>query len=371
MTRPRATGVRRRARRPSRRQGARSTRRRPRPDRPDRPDRPGDRPRRAPGPDRPPSPGPRRGTGFGPGAGPQHRRPAGPADAARSERPAGWDGAPAGPRPPSDGRGRPGRPAGPRPHGPGHGPTTERPAGRGPARDPTAQVLAGRSRMARADRSPAGLGPAFETERRSARSRATGPDPPARRPPSGRRPPAGPPASAARRPPAGPGGPRPDRPWERRESDEQRLHRSYPAAEAAGLVAPGEELVAGRHPVEEALTARRPARRLLVVPQRRDALERIVLHATTPADPDRGGRGRDAHGAGRLRRPPGRRGGARGATVRIARGRPRAGDRAGRAAVRPRARLPRGSAEPGQPPAQRRGGRRRTASSSRSGGRRR
>ena len=43
---------------------------------------------------------------------------------------------------------------------------------------------------------------------------------------------------------------------------------------------PDEELVAGRRPVEEAFVARRPARRLLVVPQRRQALEKIVLHAT-------------------------------------------------------------------------------------------
>ena len=42
-----------------------------------------------------------------------------------------------------------------------------------------------------------------------------------------------------------------------------------------------EELVAGRRPVEEAFAAQRPALRLLVVPQRRQALERIVLHATT------------------------------------------------------------------------------------------
>ncbi len=42
-----------------------------------------------------------------------------------------------------------------------------------------------------------------------------------------------------------------------------------------------EELVAGRHPVEEAFAARRAARRLLVTPGRRDALERLVLHATT------------------------------------------------------------------------------------------
>ena len=43
----------------------------------------------------------------------------------------------------------------------------------------------------------------------------------------------------------------------------------------------GEELVAGRRPVEEAFAAGRPARRLLVTPQRRQALEKIVLHATT------------------------------------------------------------------------------------------
>jgi len=43
----------------------------------------------------------------------------------------------------------------------------------------------------------------------------------------------------------------------------------------------GEELVAGRRPVEEAFAARRPARRLLVVPDRRHALQQLVLHATT------------------------------------------------------------------------------------------
>lgn len=43
----------------------------------------------------------------------------------------------------------------------------------------------------------------------------------------------------------------------------------------------GEELVAGRRPVEEAFAARRPSLRLLVVPQRREALERLVLHAAT------------------------------------------------------------------------------------------
>jgi 23S rRNA (guanosine2251-2'-O)-methyltransferase len=44
-------------------------------------------------------------------------------------------------------------------------------------------------------------------------------------------------------------------------------------------IAEDEELVAGRRPVEEAFAARRPARRLLVVPERRAALEQLVLHA--------------------------------------------------------------------------------------------
>ncbi len=47
------------------------------------------------------------------------------------------------------------------------------------------------------------------------------------------------------------------------------------------LDAAAEELVAGRRPVEEAFVARREARRLLVVPQRRQALEKLVLHATS------------------------------------------------------------------------------------------
>src|SRR5206468_4695471 len=46
------------------------------------------------------------------------------------------------------------------------------------------------------------------------------------------------------------------------------------------LLGPGEELIAGRRPVEEAFVARRPAIRLLVVPNRRAALEKLVLHAT-------------------------------------------------------------------------------------------
>ena len=42
-----------------------------------------------------------------------------------------------------------------------------------------------------------------------------------------------------------------------------------------------EELIAGRRPVEEAFVARRESIRLLVVPQRRMALEKLVLHATS------------------------------------------------------------------------------------------
>ena len=46
-------------------------------------------------------------------------------------------------------------------------------------------------------------------------------------------------------------------------------------------LAPDEELIAGRRPVEEAFVARRDSKRLYVVPQRRQALERLVLHATS------------------------------------------------------------------------------------------
>ena len=59
--------------------------------------------------------------------------------------------------------------------------------------------------------------------------------------------------------------------------------------------AEGEELVAGRHPVEEAFAARRPAVRLLVVPDRAHALEKLVIHATTlriPSSRSKAGRSR-------------------------------------------------------------------------------
>jgi 23S rRNA (guanosine2251-2'-O)-methyltransferase len=66
-------------------------------------------------------------------------------------------------------------------------------------------------------------------------------------------------------------------PW-RQPQTEERWANPAPQLE---LVGPDEELVAGRRPVEEAFVAKRPARRLLVVPQRRQALERLVLHATS------------------------------------------------------------------------------------------
>ena len=75
------------------------------------------------------------------------------------------------------------------------------------------------------------------------------------------------------RPPGSPG-PTP-RPWA--------AAAPHPPADLPpeATLADGEEIVAGRHPVEEAFVAGRPALRLLVTPGRRDALERLVLHATT------------------------------------------------------------------------------------------
>ena len=86
--------------------------------------------------------------------------------------------------------------------------------------------------------------------------------------------------------------------------------------------------------------------RLLVVPQRRQALEKLVLHADQPAHPDRRGRGRDTHLAGRLRRPPGDRSRHRPTSVRRPRRHPGPGDRAeAEATVRPGPRFSRGSPE--------------------------
>jgi len=70
-----------------------------------------------------------------------------------------------------------------------------------------------------------------------------------------------------------------ERPW--RDAGRRPTHPDRPGVAPPDLLADNEELVAGRRPVEEAFVARRPARRLLVVPQRRQALERLVLHATS------------------------------------------------------------------------------------------
>ena len=113
----------------------------------------------------------------------------------------------------------------------------------------------------------------------------------------------------------------------------------------------GEELVAGRRPVEEAFAARRPARRLLVVPERRAALEQLVLHATTlriPVVEVEGGSltaltGFDGHQGVALVVEP-----RRWATLDDVIAAARA---ASRAAVRARARLSRGPAERGHAPA--------------------
>ncbi len=90
-----------------------------------------------------------------------------------------------------------------------------------------------------------------------------------------------------------PQGPRARRPWVERPvrppggggAQPWRRPDQAPGPVRPGAPAPpleeGEELVAGRRPVEEAFAAGRPARRLLVTPQRRQALEKIVLHATT------------------------------------------------------------------------------------------
>ncbi|HYM82630.1 MAG TPA: 23S rRNA (guanosine(2251)-2'-O)-methyltransferase RlmB [Candidatus Dormibacteraeota bacterium] len=73
-------------------------------------------------------------------------------------------------------------------------------------------------------------------------------------------------------------------PWRERRYDQPPIPRQ-PRSGIGGLPVPeelgdDEELIAGRRPVEEAFVAQRPAVRLLVTPARREALERIVLHAT-------------------------------------------------------------------------------------------
>jgi 23S rRNA (guanosine2251-2'-O)-methyltransferase len=241
-------------------------------------ERPGDRP---PSGGRPPYGNDRPGrSGFGFQAGP------GPADRPDADRPPqrsfdrprpgyGERPRPAGPRP-----GGPGRGSGPRPdfrqvdrpparpnqgpdpaEGPGQG---NRPGGPYRDRPPDARPYGSRPP------GPRSYGPR-PPEARPAEPRSYGPRPPDRNRPAGpyrdR-----PPAARSYGPPGRPGFDRPRPPAFARPGLE-------PAE--AGLVDPGDEVVAGRRPVEEAFVARREARRLLVVPQRRGALEKLVLHATS------------------------------------------------------------------------------------------
>jgi 23S rRNA (guanosine2251-2'-O)-methyltransferase len=86
----------------------------------------------------------------------------------------------------------------------------------------------------------------------------------------------------APRPPfrGGPPPPRSSRPWVRPGFEPAPWPRPAESLPQPDLLGPDEELVAGRRPVEEVFAAGRTAYRLLVVPQRRNALEQVVLHAT-------------------------------------------------------------------------------------------
>ena len=72
---------------------------------------------------------------------------------------------------------------------------------------------------------------------------------------------------------------RPRRDWDRR--DQHAPPGPGPGLSPSEVLGEDEEIVAGRRPVEEAFSARREAVRLLVVPERRAALDQLVLHATT------------------------------------------------------------------------------------------
>ncbi len=114
-------------------------------------------------------------------------------------------------------------------------------------------------------------------------SRASRPgDAPWVRPPYRGGPPARPDGRPPYRPAAPPGPPHPSgtRPWPRPGFEPAPWPRPGETLPAPDLLGPDEELVAGRRPVEEVFAAGRTAHRLLVVPQRRNALEQLVLHAT-------------------------------------------------------------------------------------------
>ncbi|MEA2677405.1 MAG: ribose methyltransferase substrate binding, partial [Chloroflexota bacterium] len=64
-------------------------------------------------------------------------------------------------------------------------------------------------------------------------------------------------------------------------SFDTRRARTTQATDMSELLSEGEELIAGKRPVEEAFAARREAIRLLIVPERRAALDALAIHATT------------------------------------------------------------------------------------------
>ncbi|MEP7379511.1 MAG: 23S rRNA (guanosine(2251)-2'-O)-methyltransferase RlmB [Chloroflexota bacterium] len=84
-------------------------------------------------------------------------------------------------------------------------------------------------------------------------------------------------------------GPRQERTFDRPERGFGRPVRSFdtrrprisPASDTGARLGEGEELIAGKRPVEEAFAARREALRLLIVPERRAALDALAIHATT------------------------------------------------------------------------------------------
>ena len=110
------------------------------------------------------------------------------------------------------------------------------------------------------------------------------------------------------------GGPRPDsrRDWQPRDNRQGRPYTpprpaQLDSVDTSTLLGEEEELIAGRRPVEEAFAARREAVRLLVVPERRAALDQLVIHATDAAHSGCRARRRFAHCDCRFRWPPGRR----------------------------------------------------------------
>jgi 23S rRNA (guanosine2251-2'-O)-methyltransferase len=206
----------------------------------------------------------------GPVDGPQEVPPLGPRHASRppDRRIPEGPGREVGPHHRATGDRGPWRPPRPEP-GPG-GPR------RGPYRGPTHGDAGGHEPRG-PERGPGGP---QRSERRPSGPYTGRPRPYA--PGAGQRPPfrGGPPGERGPwRPPPPPDRPGP-RPWARPAFGATPWPRPEAALPPPDLLGPDEELVAGRRPVEEAFAAGRAAYRLLVVPQRRNALEQLVLHAT-------------------------------------------------------------------------------------------